>query len=94
MRKNLSQNHRRADFLDSRHKTRSRKAFAAMLWRAFPGDSEREVARIGAPVLGVSERQVINWLRCDNDAGVSYVFAVMALAGVGWALDPIRGRAA
>ena len=94
MRKNLSQNLRRSGFSDGSHKCRSRRWFAALLWRAFPGASEREVARIGAPVLDVSERQIINWLRCENDAALSYVTAVMVLAGVEVALTPIRGKAA
>lgn len=94
MRKNLSQNARRADFSGGRHKSLSRRWFASLLWAAFPGGSEREVARIGAPVLDVSERQIINWLRCENDAALSYVTAVMVLAGVEFALDGVRGRAA
>nr|WP_306133349.1 hypothetical protein [Roseivivax marinus] len=70
----------------------ARKWFARLLWKAFPGASEREVAKQAAAVLDVSERQVINWLRCENDAGVTYTTAVMILAGVGIALD--SGRAA
>jgi hypothetical protein len=94
MQKNLSQNGLRSDFSGGRHKSLSRRWFASLLWAAFPGASEREVARMGAPVLGVSERQIINWLRCDNDAALSYVTAVMVLAGVEFALDGVRGRAA
>ena len=70
-----------ASHATSPHRMRARRWFARMLWRAFPAASEREVAREAAPVLGVSERQVVNWLRCDHDAGVSYVTAVMILAG-------------
>lgn len=62
-------------------KDTARERFAALLWRAFPAPSERALARRAAVVLGVSERQVINWLRCDHDAACSYVFAVMAIAG-------------
>lgn len=96
--KNLAQNAQgrvsRSNLTGAAHKTTSRRWFAALLWKAFPAKSEREVARRAAPVLDVSERQVINWLRCENDAGVSYVTAVLILAGAGAVLDPIRGRAA
>lgn len=91
MPKNLSKNVRRGDFLGRRHKSMSRKWFAALLWRAFPAASNIEVARLGAPVLGVSERQITNWLNCENDAALSYVTAVMVLAGVECALDGVRG---
>lgn len=91
MPKNLSKNVRRGDFLSGRHKSMSRKWFAALLWRAFPAASNIEVARLGAPVLGVSERQITNWLNCENDAALSYVTAVMVLAGVECALDGVRG---
>ena len=91
MRKNLSRNARRGEFLNGQHKNMSRKWFAALLWRAFPAASNTEVARLGAPVLGVSERQIINWLNCENDAALSYVTAVMVLAGVECALDGVRG---
>lgn len=91
MSKNLSKNVRRGHFLGGRHKSMSRKWFAALLWRAFPAASNIEVARLGAPVLGVSERQITNWLNCENDAALSYVTAVMVLAGVECALDGVRG---
>lgn len=91
MRKNLSKKARRGDFLTGQHKSLSRKWFAALLWRAFPAASNTEVARLGAPVLGVSERQITNWLNCENDAALSYVTAVMVLAGVECALDGVRG---
>lgn len=65
----------------SETKKTARCVFARMLWTAFPSSSERDLARRAAQVLGVSERQVINWLRCDHDASVSVVFAVMAIAG-------------
>jgi hypothetical protein len=62
--------------------TAARKWFAGLLWRAFPGcRSEREIAERAARVLDVSPRQVQNWLRCENDAGVRYVFAVLTIAG-------------
>lgn len=63
------------------HVTMSRRWFAALLWRAFPSPSERDLSHKAARVLDVSPRQVVNWLRCDHDAGLSYVLAVMAIAG-------------
>ncbi len=92
--KNPAQNARRGKFAWSGHRTRSRKWFAGMLWRAFPAESERGVAQRAAPVLDVSERQVINWLRCDHDAALSYVTAVLVIAGAETVLGPDSGRAA
>jgi hypothetical protein len=60
----------------------SRRWFAALLWRAFPSPSERELADKAARVLDVSPRQVRNWLRCEHSAAWHYVAAVMAIAGV------------
>lgn len=59
----------------------SRRAFANMLWRAFPAKSENELAEKAARVLDVSDRQVKNWLRCENSAAIQYFFAVAAIAG-------------
>ena len=93
MRKNLAQNSCpfAKGYMTGAHRAWARRWFAALLWRAFPGDSEREVARQAAPVLDVSERQVINWLRCENDAAVSYTTAVMFLVGVEMIVDSGRG---
>lgn len=59
----------------------SRKAFAGLLWRAFPSPSEHDLCVKAARVLDVSPRQVKNWLRCQNSAAVHYFFAVAAIAG-------------
>jgi hypothetical protein len=59
-----------------------RRFFADLLWRAFPADSEQALAARAAPVLGVSERQVRNWLRQEHDAKLTQVLAVLAVAGV------------
>jgi hypothetical protein len=59
----------------------ARQRFARMLCRAFPGPSEAAIAAKAAPVLGVSSRQVQNWLQCRNDAGVGTVLAVLAIIG-------------
>jgi len=58
-----------------------RRRFRDLLWRAFPSDSERALAQRAAPVLGVSERQVINWLREEHGASVDHVWKVIVLAG-------------
>lgn len=60
---------------------RPRRWFRDLLWRAFPSASERELAEVAAPVLGVSKRQVQNWLREENDASVSSVLKVLAIVG-------------
>lgn len=73
-------------------KTLARRTFANLLWRAFPSSSEHELSHKAARVLDVSPRQVVNWLRCENDAGVSYVFATMLLAGAEIVFDRIEAR--
>lgn len=57
--------------------------FARALWQAFPGPSEAAVADLAARRLGVSARQVRNWLRCDHDAGLRHVAAVIMILGAG-----------
>lgn len=64
------------------HADASRRWFAALLWRAFPGRSENDVAAKAARALDVSPRQVRNWLRGENSAALHYVTAVMLIAGV------------
>jgi len=70
----------------------ARKAFAALLWRAFPSPSERELAHKAARVLDVSPRQVKNWLRCENSAAIHYFFAVAAIAGAEVVFERVEGR--
>lgn len=55
--------------------------FAALLWRAFPSGSENELSETAAAVLGVSARQVRNWLRCEHDARWRDVVKVLVIAG-------------
>lgn len=74
------------------HAAASRKWFAAMLWRAFPARSENELANTAARALDVSPRQVKNWLRCEHDASLRYVTAVMLLAGAESIFDQIARR--
>ncbi|OJH45169.1 hypothetical protein [Paracoccus sp. SM22M-07] len=70
----------------------ARRWFSNLLWRAFPSNSENELAQRAATVLDVSPRQVKNWLREDNDASLRYVMAVMALAGAEVIFAKIEGR--
>jgi len=65
----------------------ARRWFAALLWRAFPGRSENEVAERAALALGVTARQARNWLRCEHDASLRHVCAVMMLAGFELAME-------
>ena len=68
-----------------------RASFADWLWLAFPSSSENELAMKAGPALGVSDRQVINWLRCRNEAKLSQVIAVIALVGVELVSKTIEG---
>ena len=62
-------------------RSRPRRWFRDLLWRAFPARSERDLAAKAAPILDVSERQVRNWLREEHDPGLTVVLKVMAIAG-------------
>lgn len=64
-----------------------------MLWRAFPSPSAAALAKRAASVLGVSERQVRNWLAEDHDAALRHVTAVMLIAGCEVVFRQIEGRA-
>lgn len=74
------------------HATMSRRWFAAMLWRAFPSASERDLSQKASRALDVSPRQVIHWLRCEHDASLRYVTAVLAIAGAEVVLGKVEGR--
>ena len=63
------------------HASASRRWFRNLLWRAFPAQSEHELAERASAVLNVSPRQVKNWLREENDASLRYVTAVLVIAG-------------
>lgn len=71
----------------------SRRWFAALLWRAFPSPSERDLAEKAARVLDVSPRQVRNWLRCEHSAAFHYVAAVMVIAGAEIVMSRAEARA-
>jgi len=70
----------------------SRKFFEALLWKAFPSPSAHALAHKAAPVLGVSPRQVMNWLSCEHSAALHYVFAVMAIAGAEIVFQKVEGN--
>lgn len=74
------------------HKLSARRTFAALLWKAFPGPSENDVAEKAARVLDVTPRQVRNWLRCENSAAWHYVSAVMLIAGAEIVFQKVEAR--
>jgi hypothetical protein len=55
--------------------------FRDVLWRAFPAPSDAARAEKAHKVLGCSERQVINWLNCENDPKLRYILKALAVAG-------------
>lgn len=89
--KNLSRNPAIPKGADA-HVRASRRWFAGLLWRAFPAPSAAALAERAAGVLGVSERQVRNWLDERNDAGLSHITAVMLIAGCEVVFRQIEGR--
>lgn len=66
--------------------------FAGLLWRAFPAHSENEVAEKAGRALGVSARQVKNWLRCENSPAWKYVSGVLLICGAEIVFQRIEGR--
>ena len=89
--KNLSRNAAMPKGADA-HVRASRRWFAGLLWRAFPAPSAAALAERAHKVLGVSERQVRNWLDERNDAGLSHITAVMLIAGCEVVFRQIEGR--
>ena len=45
----------------------SRKADAMLIRRAFDGPTQDAMAQRGSRALGVSPRQIINWMQCQHD---------------------------
>lgn len=74
------------------HISASRKAFAALLWRAFPSPSERDLSMKASRVLDVSPRQVTNWLRCEHSAAIHHYMAVLAIVGAEVVFAKVEGR--
>lgn len=60
----------------------SRARFAEALREAFPGHGDAEIARMAAPILGRSDRQIRNWLSCESSPVIEDVYAVCAILGV------------
>lgn len=65
----------------------SRRDDANLLWAAFGGPSQQAVADQASRALGVTDRQVINWLKLENDmpswavkAAMHYVRGVERIA--------------
>lgn len=69
-----------------------RRFFRNLLWRAFPAPSDNERAENASRALGVSPRQVKNWLAEENDASLRYVCATLAIAGAEIVFSRIEGR--
>ncbi|MEL6646644.1 MAG: hypothetical protein AAFQ05_02875 [Pseudomonadota bacterium] len=71
----------------------SRREDAALLRRAFGGRTQSEMANKGARALGVSPRQIIYWMQCENDMPSWAVKAVsFYLRGVDGVAKRIEGR--
>lgn len=77
---------------DTVNPSASRRWFRNLLWRAFPSQSENDLAHKAADALDVSPRQVKNWLREEHDASLRYVTAVLAIAGAEIIFGKIEGR--
>lgn len=76
------------DFRDS-----SRRDDANLLWAAFPGHSQQAVAEKASRALGVTDRQVVNWLRLENDMPSWAVKAArMYVRGVEYVARKIEGQ--
>ncbi|MGH1414856.1 MAG: hypothetical protein ACRBB0_15315 [Pelagimonas sp.] len=50
------------DFRDA-----SRKEDSRLVRRAFDGPTQDAIAKKGSRALGVSPRQIINWMKCEHD---------------------------
>lgn len=77
------------DFLESDIGSRT---LSRLLWAAFPGRSETEVAERASLVLGVTEKQARNWLRGIHDAKARHVMALIAIIGFEKAMGLIERR--
>lgn len=76
----------------SRSTAQPREWFRDLLWYAFPARSDADRAKHIHHAIGVSQRQAQHWLRCDNDAALRYVVAVLVIAGAEAAFAKIGGR--
>lgn len=71
----------------------SRREDARLLRLAFDGRTQDEMARKGSRALGVSPRQIINWMKCEHDMPSWAVKAVsFYLGAVERTAQKIEGR--
>ncbi len=59
----------------------SRRADAILLRRAFDGPTQDAIAQRGSRALGVSPRQIVNWMQCQHDMPSWAVKAVQHYLG-------------
>lgn len=71
--------------------SRPREWWRDLLWAAFPSASAHEVSKKAAPALGVSRRQVLNWLECEHDPKLGHVAKVLLIAGAEMAFRKLEG---
>lgn len=70
--------------------------FASLLYRAFPGETDSEVAKLASAELTrlgarASVRQVHYWLKLEHDPSFHTVNTVLALVGPDRIHDVVRG---
>lgn len=70
------------DFRDA-----SRREDAQLIFAAFDGRTQSEIAQKGSRALGVSERQIINWMQLEND------MPSWAVKAVKWYIRTVEGTA-
>lgn len=70
----------RANRVEAREFARER--FAEMLITAWPADTAQEVARRAAPTIGVTERQITNWLKGESSPAFEHVVVVGTVLGI------------
>lgn len=69
-----------------------RSLFVRLLWVAFPSRSEKELAERAHKALGVSQRQVENWLAGVNDGKASHLTDLIFIVGVEKLSQLIEGQ--
>ncbi len=60
----------------------ARERFAVMLVTAFRGETPQDVANNAAESLGVSSRQVMNWLKGESSPAFEHVVVVGTVLGI------------
>lgn len=46
---------------------KSRREDSELLYRAFPARTQKEISEKASRAIGVSPRQIIYWMQCEND---------------------------